>query len=53
MEEEHTFVGKVFNYDHTKFQKGWSNIAVVGAHGRLQSQSYVKSHLPNTHICYL
>ena len=28
--DEHTVLDKVFNCDLTEFQKGWSNIAVVG-----------------------
>ena len=36
---EHAFVDKVYNYDLTKPLKYWSNVAVVGVHGRLYSQS--------------
>ena len=48
MKAEHPFVDKVFNYDLTKFKKKTklNNIAVVGAHVRLYSQSSVK--IPST-----
>ena len=50
---KYPFMDKVFNYDFTKFQKGWSNIAVVGAHGRLYSQYSVRIQLQNTLQCCL
>ena len=49
MKAEHPFVDKVFNYDLTKFKKKQTklnNIAVVGAHVKLYSQSSVK--IPST-----
>ena len=42
MKTEHASTDKVFKYDLTKFQKYWSNKVVVGAHGRLNSQSPAK-----------
>ena len=37
-----TFLNKVFNYDLTKFWKERRIAAVVGAHGKLYSQSSLK-----------
>ena len=36
------FLDTVFKYDFTKCRNDWSNIAVVGAHGRLYNHSSVK-----------
>ena len=53
---EHPFVDKVFNYDLEKFQKGYSNIVVVGTHGRLYCQSSAKlpttKHIPMLPLIY-
>ena len=47
MKAEHPFVDKVFNYDLTRLKKKkLNNIAVLGAHVRLYSQSSVK--IPST-----
>ena len=41
-ERQTPFCRQEFIYDLTKFQKDWSNIALVGAHGKLYCQSSEK-----------
>ena len=49
---ENPFVDNVFNHDLAKFQKDWSNIAIVGNHGRFAVNLLWKSRPQNTlHRC--